>query len=183
MPSTVKQIQLKPNQKAERKLFATFVLIPKEISGETTDKLELLGAGVEESVVESNPDTETVTDIIGITEETINKFEEAQAFTPNTLRGGQYLNAWLLDMYRRRATSEFAQFSVVRAWALLSEGTEIEAGEIEAEMDINCTIVPQSVGGSSFVDMPMNVTYSGDRKFGTVDKMANGAVFTAASGL
>lgn len=37
----------------------------------------------------------------------------------------------------------------------------------------NCTIVPQSLGGSSYVDMPMNVYLSNDKTLGTVT-IANG---------
>ena len=158
------------NQKAERRLFAVYV----DVSGKTPDdtmwtpEWEVAGKGVEDSSVELNPDAESTTDILGITETTVNKLEEKQSFEPNTIRGGQKLNSILLEMVRKGELSKLANFTVMRAWAFL--GSE---GDFEAEYDKGCTIIPNSIGGASYVDMPMEVAYSGDRVFGTVNKLDN----------
>lgn len=171
--ATPTAFNLTANQKAERKLFALYV----DVSSSATPEWELLGAGVEDSSVETNPDTKTITDIRGITETTVNKFEASQKMDPNTIRGGQKLNYKLLDIYRRGAVSELSQFTLLRVWGFI--GT---AGSYEAEKDVNCTIVPSSVGGSSYVDMPMDITFSGDRTLGTTNVIqqtsATAIVFT-----
>ena len=41
------------------------------------------------------------------------------------------------------------------------------AGPFEADTYDNCTIVPQSLGGSSYVGMPFDLYLSGDRTAGT----------------
>lgn len=170
----MQSFNLLENQKAERKLFGTYV----DVSGKHPDdqdwvpEWEVVGAGVEESSVELNPDTETTTDVLGITETSINKLEETQTFEPNTARGGQKLNPMLHDIIDRRALTELSLFTVLRAYSYLGA-----AGTYKAYYDKNCTINVTSLGGSAHVDMPIEISFSGDRVHGTVDKMKN-PVFT-----
>lgn len=159
-----KDFNMASNVKAERKMVATYV----DVGTSDTPEWEIVGAGVEESSIEFNADVSTVTDILGITETSVNKFEEAQSFDPNELRGGQKLNAILLDIVRRRAFSELSNFKVMRAYKFL--GTD---SAIEAEYDTGCTITPQSLGGSSYVGMPIDINFSGERTFGTVNSLKN----------
>lgn len=74
----------------------------------------------------------------------------------------------LLDIERRNAIAELGQFEILHVHCYL--GT---APSFTAELHKNCTIVPQSLGGSSYVDMPMNVYLSNDKTLGTVT-IANG---------
>lgn len=161
-----KEFNLLSGKKAERRLFATFVDVSSDEANEP--EWEILGVGVEESALELNPDISTVTDILGITVTDINKLEEKQTFDPNSIRGGQKLNARLLDIARKREISKFAGFKTLRVWDIL--GVE---GKKEAEVDEGCTIIPTSIGGSSYLDMPIEVTFSGNRIFGTVDSLKN----------
>lgn len=155
--------------KAERKLMATFVNV-----GTTLEKSwEIVGAGIEDSSIEFGADVSSVTDILGNTETSVNKFEEKQSLDPNELRGGQLLNSKLLDIARRRAYSEFSQFEVMRAWKILGTSTAITA-----ELDTGCTITPQSVGGASYIGMPIEISFSGNRTFGTIDSFTD-PTFTA----
>ena len=49
----------------------------------------------------------------------------------------------------------------------------------DADLQKNCTISPSSIGGSAYVDMPIEVSYSNDKTRGTV-KFADGVpTFTA----
>ncbi len=171
-----KQFNLMENQKAERKLMATYVDVSGKKPQDTNwiPEWEILGAGIEESSVELNADIATTTDILGYTETLINKFEEQQTLEPNTLKGGQKLNAILLDITLRRAYSELSNFTVMRAYQLIGE-----AEKATAHYDMGCTITPTSLGGSSYLDMPMQVNFSGNRVFGTVDSLKN-PVFTEA---
>ena len=155
---------LSENQKAERKLLVTCVNTGSTDSPEWT----VIGAGVEDSSVEYNADIETITDILGITETTVNKLEPSQSLEPMTIRGGNKVLFKLNDIVERNAVSELAQFEVMLIRAYIDEGTE-GTHKYHAEVHKNCTITPQSVGGSSYVDMPISINFSNDKTLGTVN--------------
>ena len=64
--------------------------------------------------------------------------------------------------------SELAQFEVMLIRAYIDEGTE-GTHKYHAEVHKNCTITPQSVGGSAYVDMPITINFSNDKELGTVN--------------
>lgn len=161
---TKTDFSLNANQKAERKLLVTAVN-----TGTTNEPVwTVIGAGVEDSAIELNPDVETITDILGISETTVNKLEPSQDFEPMTIRGGNPLLFTLNDIIERNALSELTQFEVLIIKAFINEGTE-EKPAYRAEKHVGCTITPQSLGGSSYVDMPVNIAYSNDKTLGTVN--------------
>lgn len=160
---------LKENQKAERKLLVTCANMGDSISaGGGTPKWVPIGVGVEDSAIELNPDSSKSTDILGITESSVNKLEPTQSLSPMTVRGGNPLLFKLNDIQERNALSEFSLFEVMIIKAYIDEGTN-EAHAYHAEVHRNCTIIPQSIGGSSYVDMPVNIDYSNDKILGTVN--------------
>ncbi len=157
----------------ERKLMVLYVNVGTSLEPIWEPK----GVKVEESALELNPDIETITDILGVTHTTVNKLEPSQAFDPNTLRMGAKLAEKMLDIYRRGALSEFSQFETLIVYGFL--GT---AGAYEADKETGCTITPNSIGGSSRVDMPFTVNFSGNKTLGTVNAFypASSVVFTEA---
>lgn len=165
---------LQDNQKAERKLLVTAVNVgdPMSQTGGTPE-WQIVGVGVEDSAIEFNPDTETVTDILGITETTVNKFETAQSLEPMTVRGGSKLAVKIYNQVKYNRMSEFAMYDVMQIHAYV--GSE---GEYEAEIHKNCTLTPQSIGGSSYVDMPIDINYSNDKIHGTVNAYRYGSTIT-----
>lgn len=165
---------LKDNEKAQRKLLVTAVNVGDSITSSTgTPKWQIIGVGVEDSSVEYNPDTETVTDILGITETTVNKFETSQSLDPMTVRGGSELAIKLYNQVKYQRLSEFSMYDVMIIHAYV--GAE---GAYEAEVHKNCTLTPQSVGGDSYVDMPIDINYSNDKIHGTVDNYKYGTEIT-----
>lgn len=150
---------LKDNVKAARKLLLTYV----DVSDTETPEWELVGKGVEDSAIELNPNTETVTDITGVTETSVNKWEPSQSFEPNTVRGGSKLNFKLHRIWQDKAPELLSQFKVMVVYAYIGENSEFDA-----EIHKNCTINITSIGGSSYVDMPISITYSNDIDKGTV---------------
>ena len=157
---------LQNNQKAERKLLVTAVNVGDSISDNSgTPEWQVVGAGVEDSSIEFNPDQETVTDILGITETTVNKFETSQDLEPMTIRGGSKLAVKLYNQIKYKRMSEFSMYEVMQIHAYVGDDTN----GYEAEVHKNCTLTPQSVGGSSYVDMPININYSNDKVHGTVN--------------
>lgn len=164
---------LQDNQKAERKLLVTAVNVGGLLADNGTPEWQIVGVGVEESSIEYNPETETVTDILGITETTVQKFETSQDLDPMTVRGGSKLAVKLYNQVKYNRLSEFAMYEVMQIHAYV--GTE---GAYEAEVHKGCTLTPQSIGGSSNVDMPISINYSNDKIHGTVDKYKYGEVIT-----
>lgn len=158
MPDTT--IMLAAGQKAERRLEMHFV----NVGTEAAKDFEILGRGVEDASTEFGHDASQVTDIIGITDVELSPAKPVLELDPNTIRGGQKLNAKLLDIERRNATSELGLFEVLNVHCYLGN----TAGPFPAELHKNCSIVPQSLGGSSYVGMPMSVYLSNDKTLGTV---------------
>ena len=167
-------INLADNQKAERKLLVTCVNVGDSIMAESgTPEWQPVGVGVEESSIEYNPDTETITDILGITETTVNKLEVTQSLEPMTVRGGSKLAEKVYDQVKYNKLSEMAMWEVMQIHAYV--GTE---GAYEAEVHKNCTLTPQSLGGSSNVDMPIEISFSNDKIHGTVNDYKYGSTIT-----
>ena len=165
---------LKDGQKAERKLLVTAVNVGDSIAkGSGTPEWQIIGVGVEDSSIEYNPDTETKTDILGITETTVNKLETSQTLEPMTVRGGSKLAVKLYNQIKYNRVSEFSMYEVMQIHAYV--GTD---GAYEAEVHKNCTITPQSLGGDAYVDMPIDINYSNDKVHGTVDNYKYGSTIT-----
>ena len=165
---------LQNNEKAMRKLLVTCVNVGDSITAQSgTPEWQPVGVGVEDSAIEFNPDTETVTDILGITETTVNKLETSQSLEPMTIRGGSKLAVKLYNQVKYGRLSEMAMYEVMQIHAYV--GTD---GAYEAEVHKGCTLTPQSVGGSSYVDMPINISFSNDKVHGTVNDYKYGSTIT-----
>lgn len=157
--------------KAVRKLLLTYV----DVSDDGTPEWEVVGSGIEESAIELNPDTETTTDILGITTTTVKKWETAQSFDPFTIKGGSKLAFKLHQIWQNKQPELLSQFDVLIVYKYI--GTE---ENYEAELQKNCTINITSIGGSATVDMPIEITYSNDIDKGTVKYTGNTPTFTKA---
>ena len=169
---------LTSGQKAERRLLVTAVNVGDSISSDSgTPKWQIVGAGVEDSAIEYNPDTSTTTDILGITETAVNKLETAQSLDPMTVRGGSELAVKLYNQVKYQRLSELSMYEVIQIHGYVGA-----AGTYEAEVHKNCTITPKSLGGSSYIDMPIDINYSNDKTHGTVNDYKYGSTitFTAA---
>ena len=156
------------NIKAVRKLLMTFV----DVGTNNSPDYELVGKGVEDSSIELNPDTETITDITGVTETVVNKWEPSQSFEPNTVRGGSKLNYMLHTIWQNKQPEMLSKFDVLIVYCYLDGSTN---GTYQAELQKNCTINITSIGGDAHVDMPIEITYSNDITKGTAT-INNGTV-------
>lgn len=177
----ITSFNLQDNEKAVRKLLVTAVNVGDSVTAVSgTPEWQIVGVGVEDSAIEFNPDTETITDILGITETTVNKFETSQSLEPMTIRGGSKLAVKLYNQVKYNRLSEFALYEVmqIHAYARRGEGTEQSPYTYEAEVHKNCTLTPQSIGGSSYVDMPIDINYSNDKIQGSVNDYKYGSTIT-----
>ena len=169
----ITQFNLKPGQRAERKLLIT-VAEWNEPDSLGSPVREILGTRTEDSSIEYNPDVQTSTDILGINYTDVNKTQPQQDFDPYLVLGGSKLGAKLNDIRRRNAVSELSQFTmyIITAFA----GSD---GAFEAEKHTGCTIVYNSMGGDANVNFPISVYFSNNIETGKVDKLSDQFKFTA----
>ena len=146
--------------KAARKLLKTYVNV-----GDSSDrKWFLVGSGVEDSSIELNPNTETLTDILGVTTTDVTKWEPNQSFDPFTVKGGSELAFKLHQIWLDKQPELLSQFEVLVVYSYVGD----ESSGYDAELQKNCTINVTSIGGSAYVDMPIEIGYSNDSERGTV---------------
>lgn len=170
MADTYTEFNLTANQKADRKLEMHFV----NVGTSDTPDWEILGRGVEDASMSFNHDVSQIVDILGISDTEVSPAKLQLDLDPVNIRGGQKLSAKILDIERRNAISELSNFEVLNVHAYLGE-----TGSHLAEVHKNCTIVPQSLGGSTYVGMPLNVHLSNDKTLGTATVAAGVATFSA----
>lgn len=171
MPVT--QFNLKPGQRAERKLLVTVAEWTETVGTTAQVQREILGTRTEDSSIEYNSDIETTTDILGNNYTDLNKTQPEQTFDPYLILGGSKLGALLNDIRRRNAISELQQFTIYVI--TLFAGS---AGAYEAERHTDCSITYDQIGGDLRVNFPIVVHFSNKITTGTVDKMAEDFVFT-----
>lgn len=159
--------------KAQRKLLKHFV----NVGTTDTPEWELLGKGIEDSSIELNPETEEVKDILGVNEVSVTGWKPTQSFDPFTVRGGSKLAFKLHDIWMNNTPELLSQFEMLTVYSYVGDTST----GYDADLQKNCTINPSSIGGSAYVDMPIEVSYSNDKTRGTV-KFAEGVpTFTAAT--
>lgn len=167
-------INLKNGERAQRKQLITVAEWTED--GSATPVREILGVRTEESSIEFNPDVETSTDILGHTYSDLNKTEPQQTFDPHYVIGGSKLSAYLTKAALKNDIQAYNQkFNLYIIAAYMGEGNSYYAVKHK-----ECSIIPQSLGGSSYVDLPLEVHYSNNLEEGTVDKLADDFVFTPA---
>lgn len=167
----VTQFNLNEGQRAERKLLITVA----EWTEGSAQVREILGRRTEDSSIDYHADIETTTDILGINYTDLNRTQPQQDFDPYLILGGSKLGAKLNDIRRRNALSELNDFTVYIITAFIGDSTNGYA----TEKHTGCTIVYNSIGGDSNVNMPISVYFSNNITTGTVDKLSDDFVFTA----
>lgn len=136
---------------------------------------EVLGTRVEDSSIEFNADIETMTDILGKTYTDVNKTEPQQTLDPSNIIGGSKISAYLYDAAIHNRIQDYNQaFNVYVISGFIGDATN----GYETVMHKDCSIIPTSVGGSSYVQMPLEIHFSNDIVAGTVDKLADDFEFT-----
>lgn len=166
-----KDFNVGANVKAARKLLRTYVDV-----GTLSSEWFLVGSGVEDSSIELNPNTEKVTDILGVTTTSVTKWEPAQSFDPFTVKGGSKLAFKLHQIWQDKTPELLSQFKVLLVYKYIGD-----SGTYEAELQENCTINITSIGGSAYVDMPIEISYSNESTKGTVEFTEDVPTFTPAS--
>ena len=168
-------INLDPGKRAERKELITVAEWTVGTGSSATEKREILGTRVEDSSMEFNGDIATSTDILGITYTDVNKTEPSQTFEPFNIIGGSDLAEYLTDAALRNNIQAYNNtFNVYIITSFIGS-----SGAYFAVKHTGCSIIPTSIGGDSYVQMPIEVHYSNNITAGTVDKLADDFEFTA----
>lgn len=141
----------------------------------TTQYREILGVRTEDSSIEFNPDIETSTDILGNTYSDVNKTEPQQDFDPFYLLGGSNLGEYLTE---NALANNIVAYSGVFDVYIITAFIGAE-GAYKAVKHQECSIIPTSIGGDSYVSMPIEVHFSNKIIKGTVNKLSDDFTFTA----
>lgn len=139
---------------------------------------ELLGTRVEDSSIEFNADVETMTDIRGISYTDVNKTEPQQDFDPFALLGGSDLGAYLVTNALKNNINAYN--NVFDAYIINAYIGDSENGYFAVKHS-GCSIIPQSLGGDSWTQMPIELHYSNNITEGTVDSLGSDFIFTPAA--
>ena len=153
----------------QRKFFACAV----NMGTESSPDFQTVGYKIESSALELNPDIETITDIHGDTYTTLNKFELSQTFEPHRLHTGNELGEKLIELFRANNLAAFSQFQCILIYGFL--GTP---GNYPADLYDECSIIPSSLGGDAYAEMPFTVNFGGAVTNGTADRLKGQALFT-----
>lgn len=163
---------LATGKRAERKMLLTVA----EWNVGTTQFRELLGSRTEDSSIEFNPDIETITDILGVTHTDVNKTEPQQSLDPYYIMGGSDLADYLTQAALKNDIQAYnGTFNIYLITAF--KGT---TGSYYAVKHAGSSIIPQSIGGDSYVNMPIQVNFSNDITEGTVSTLTKDFQFTPA---
>ena len=163
---------LATGKRAERKMLLTVA----EWNVGTTQFRELLGSRTEDSSIEFNPDIETITDILGVTHTDVNKTEPQQSLDPYYIMGGSDLADYLTQAALKNDIQAYnGTFNIYLITAF--KGT---TGAYYAVKHAGSSIIPQSIGGDSYVNMPIQVNLSNDITEGTVSTLTKDFQFTTA---
>lgn len=176
--TTIKQINLRQGQKAERKLMLTVVEWQEPTLDGTTTGVEtvreILGTRTEDSSIEYNSDIQKSTDILGNNYTDLNKTQPEQAFDPFLVLGGSRLAAYLNDIRRRNALTELNNFTAYIITAFIGDSTN----GYDAERHTDCTITYDSFGGDVDLNFPITLHFSNKITTGVVDKLGDDFTFT-----
>ena len=146
--------------KAPRKLLRHYVNV-----GTKEEKIwELLGTGVEDSAIETNFEEEEVLDIYQNFSSSITGAKPTQTFEPYTVRGGSKLAFTLHEIWLNKEYEKLSQFEMLTVNSHVGDKTE----GYDATIEEDCTIKFNSIGGSAYIDMPIEVKYSDKKQRGTV---------------
>ena len=166
--------QIKGSGDIQRKMLACAI----DISETTVPDYLVIGYRITSSALEFNPDSETGQDINGRNFGSVNRFEPTQTFEPHRLTSGQLgsIGAKLVQYFRYRELEKFSQFKCLLIYGFLAE--DPAEGPYPADEYDACTVVPNSLGGEMWTELPFDITFGGNVKHGTTDGLIDKVEFT-----
>ena len=156
-------------KREEFKLFA-------DVGASDSPEWELQGGRIEDMSLEMNPNVETVTDVTGVTETTLDKYEKQTSVSPYYAKRDSKMAAWLYNVVREEKTLSDVEktFCVVNIFA----GSD---GAYDAWTQKGVVAVQSFGGDTKGLQIPYNIHWIGEKVFGTA-AISNGTMtFTPAT--
>lgn len=154
----------------ERRMLAHYV----DVSTTATPSWELLGYKLDDVSVDFNWDSEKITDITGVTYNTVNKSEPEISLDGYVINRNSTFVQTLTKMAIRNAVSEFGNFDILTVYGMLEDSSD----KLLAKIDSNCTILPESLGGQDYVHISPTISLSNVATYGTVTAISASPTFT-----
>lgn len=146
-------------KRAEFKLFVDV----SEAGDGSLPEWEIIGKKIEDLSLEMHPNVETMTDVTGNVETTLDKYEKQTSVSPYYARRESKMAAWLYNVVREERTLSDVErtFLCVNIFA----GAD---GSFDAWTQ-RAIVAVQSYGGNTKgLQIPYNIHWIGEKKFGTV---------------
>lgn len=144
-------------------------------AGSSSPAWFLLGKDVEDASVELNPDTETVKNILDETNVNDNGYEPSLDLDTYYANPGDSIYSKIKDIAMNRLTGDSCKTKI------LEVVVDKTTGAYDAWTE-DVIVKPQSYGGpQGGVNIPFNITFSGNRTKGTVTFTSGVPTFTAAT--
>ena len=146
----------------KREAFKMFVDASETGDG-STPEWEIIGKKIEDMSLEMNPNVETMTDITGDVQTTLDKYEKQTSVSPYYARKESKMAAWLYNVVREERTlSEVERtFLCVNVFA----GSD---GKFDAWTQKGVVAVQSYGGNTKGLQIPYNIHWIGRKTFGTV---------------
>lgn len=163
-------------QTIARELLIAYLNVGTEASPEWA----ALGRRVEESSAEYDWGDETIQDILGSTYTTLKKPTVTQSFDPLPLDAGDKAaqKLWELGVYEQNAQA-LANMDMLIGHYYAGDTSNKNFAERYSACAVRVTGLGGDGGGN--IDMPIEITYGGERTLGTAAKTASGVTFTPAT--
>ena len=153
----------------EFKLFA-------DVGASSAPEWELQGGRIEDMSLEMNPNVETVTDVTGVTETTLDKYEKQTSVSPYYAKRDSKMAAWLYNVVREEKTLSDVEktFCVVNIFA----GSD---GAYDAWTQKGVVAVQSFGGDTKGLQIPYNIHWTGEKVYGTASISKGVMTFTPAT--
>ena len=144
----------------KRREFAMFVDISLDDEG---TNWEIVGRKIEDLSLEMNPNVETLTDITGLTQTTLDKYEKQTSVSPYYARRDSKMSEWLYNVVRNEKTLSDVEKTFLCVNIFAGADGSYDAWTQKA------IVAVQSYGGDTKgVQIPYTLYWIGEKTFGTV---------------
>ena len=144
----------------KRREFAMFVDISLDDEG---TNWEIVGRKIEDLSLVMNPNVETLTDITGLTQTTLDKYEKQTSVSPYYARRDSKMSEWLYNVVRNEKTLSDVEKTFLCVNIFAGADGSYDAWTQKA------IVAVQSYGGDTKgVQIPYTLYWIGEKTFGTV---------------
>lgn len=155
-------------KREEFKIFAN-------VGADEAPEWEIVGKKIEEMSLEMNPNIETMTDVTGDVQTTLDKYEKQTSVSPYFARKESKMAAWLYNIVREERTLSEVEKDFLCVNIFAGADKKFDAWKQKA------IVAVQSYGGSTKgLQIPYNIHWVGKKTFGTVDIVDGVPTFTTA---